>query len=70
MEIIVKAVTYVNDLNLKATELRLRLPGTDPNQEKYESSASALTKSSNKRSSPEMDNSSEKGDQNSAPAPK
>lgn len=63
-----KAATYENDLNLKATELRLGLPGTDHEQGK-QTSLSSLVKS-NKRSSSQMDDSSEKGDQDSAPAPK
>ncbi|KAK2970191.1 hypothetical protein RJ640_019659 [Escallonia rubra] len=51
-----------NDLNLKATELRLGLPGSDEQPEKR----------NNKRASSDMDNSSdgEKGDQECAPPTK
>ncbi|KAL3531278.1 hypothetical protein ACH5RR_010600 [Cinchona calisaya] len=59
-----------SDLNLKATELRLGLPGSDDHEQEKQSSTSTLFKS-NKRSLSEMDNSSDhKGDQDSAPPPK
>ncbi|OIW07246.1 hypothetical protein TanjilG_08361 [Lupinus angustifolius] len=41
-------VAYENDLNLKATELRLGLPGTEENDEKTKSGVRT-----NKRSLPE-----------------
>jgi len=44
--------SYETELNLKATELRLGLPGSDEPQEKRSCSGSAV-RSSNKRSSPE-----------------
>ncbi|CAI9768735.1 unnamed protein product [Fraxinus pennsylvanica] len=58
-----RASAYENDLNLKATELRLGLPGTDESSEKQ-------SLRNNKRSSAEMDNSCEKNEQESSPAPK
>lgn len=62
-----KAANYENELG---TELRLGLPGTDREAEKQSSPTSLLINKSNKRSSSEMDNSSDKCDQDSAPAPK
>ncbi|XP_009786590.1 auxin-induced protein 22D-like [Nicotiana tabacum] len=51
------AVTYEkDDLNLKATELRLGLPGSDDQHEKPSSSTNFGAKVSNKRLSSEMDN--------------
>lgn len=52
------AATYEkDDLNLKATELRLGLPGSDNEVEKPASSTSLIAaKVSNKRLSSEMDN--------------
>nr|XP_016486348.1 PREDICTED: auxin-induced protein 22D-like [Nicotiana tabacum] len=66
-----RTATYEKDLNLKATELRLGLPGIDE-PEKQSSSASTSAKYSKKRTSSEMDNSSsgKENEQDSAPAPK
>lgn len=65
-----KAGIYENDLNLKATELRLGLPGTTDEHEAEQKSVSSALKS-NKRSSSEMEDggsSNNKGsDQESAP---
>ncbi|KAL2510759.1 Auxin-responsive protein IAA4 [Abeliophyllum distichum] len=58
-----KGVAYDNDMNLKATELRLGLPGTDESQKE----CSSFVKS-NKRSSEEMDSSC--NEEECAPAPK
>ncbi|KAK4492493.1 hypothetical protein RD792_003302, partial [Penstemon davidsonii] len=45
---------YVNDLNMKATELRLGLPGTDNESDAPQSSSSSSCVKNNKRSSSEM----------------
>ncbi|CAA2975712.1 auxin-induced protein 22D-like [Olea europaea var. sylvestris] len=57
------SAAYENDLNLKSTELRLGLPGTDESSEKQSSR-------NYKRSSPEMDNSCQKDEQKCVPASK
>lgn len=44
------ATAYENDLNLKATELRLGLPGTEENEEQTPATAA---RNNNKRSSPD-----------------
>lgn len=65
------AAVFENDLNLKATELRLGLPGRDHESEEH--SSSSYVKINNKRSCSEMDNGScQKGEQqeSGAPAPK
>ncbi|CAI9781231.1 unnamed protein product [Fraxinus pennsylvanica] len=58
-------MAYENDMNLKATELRLGLPGTTDESQIKESS---FLKSNNKRSSDEMDNSANEDE--CSPAPK
>ncbi|KAL0371237.1 UNVERIFIED_CONTAM: Auxin-induced protein 22D [Sesamum angustifolium] len=67
------AAVFENDLNLKATELRLGLPGTDnaPDHQQSSSSSSQVIKN-NKRSCSEMDGSRQTGQQqeSGAPAPK
>ncbi|KAL0419824.1 UNVERIFIED_CONTAM: Auxin-induced protein 22D [Sesamum radiatum] len=67
------AAVFENDLNLKATELRLGLPGTDndPDHQQSSSSSSQVIKN-NKRSCSEMDGSPQMGQQqeSGAPAPK
>ncbi|KAL0389440.1 UNVERIFIED_CONTAM: Auxin-induced protein 22D [Sesamum calycinum] len=67
------AAVFENDLNLKATELRLGLPGTDndPDHQQSSSSSSQVIKN-NKRSCSEMDGSPQIGQQqeSGAPAPK
>ncbi|CAA3003998.1 auxin-induced protein 22D-like [Olea europaea var. sylvestris] len=57
-----RAAVYDNELNLKATELRLGLPGADESEKQ--------SSRNNKRSSAEMDDSRDKDEQESAPAPK
>ena len=58
---------YENDLNLRATELRLGLPGTDEPEK-----ASSPSVRVNKRASSEMDSASDakSGDQDCAPPTK
>ncbi|KAK4418341.1 Auxin-induced protein 22D [Sesamum alatum] len=67
------AAVFENDLNLKATELRLGLPGTDnePDHQQSSSSSSQVMKN-NKRSCSEMDGSQKTGQhqESGAPAPK
>ncbi|KAL3626065.1 Auxin-induced protein 22D [Castilleja foliolosa] len=58
------AAIFENGLNLKATELRLGLPGRDDESEQKSSSISL--KINNKRSSSEMDDNSSKNDDNQA----
>uniref|UniRef100_A0A2P2JYR4 Auxin-responsive protein n=1 Tax=Rhizophora mucronata TaxID=61149 RepID=A0A2P2JYR4_RHIMU len=64
-------LAYENDLNLKATELRLGLPGTDGNEEQ---AASGIR--NNKRPLPESKGSTlgksdaQQGDLETAPTPK
>ena len=67
------SVVYEGDLNLKATELRLGLPGTDEPEKQNMSSVR-----NNKRASPDMaedggskgDSVAKNGDRESAPAAK
>ncbi|KAI3449712.1 hypothetical protein Pfo_006377 [Paulownia fortunei] len=64
------AAIFENDLNLKATELRLGLPGTDDQSDQQSSSSHVK---SNKRSCSEMDGSCQTGTEQQecgAPAPK
>lgn len=58
---------FENDLNLKATELRLGLPGRDESEQQ----SSSCVKN-NKRSSSEMDSSCQKDEnqESAAPLPK
>ncbi|NP_001304245.1 auxin-induced protein 22E [Vigna radiata] len=56
--------SYETELNLRATELRLGLPGSDEPQEKRPCSGSVV-RSSNKRSSPELEESRCKSNINS-----
>jgi len=56
--------SYETELNLSATELRLGLPGTDEPQEKRPCSGSVI-RSSNKRSSQELEESRCKSNVNS-----
>ncbi|GFP98002.1 auxin-induced protein 22d [Phtheirospermum japonicum] len=59
------AAIFENDLNLKATELRLGLPGSDePDQQ--QSSSSHVKINNNKRSCSEIDNSCQKGEKQEA----
>lgn len=61
---------FENDgLNLKATELRLGLPGRDESEQPSSSCVYNSSSSSNKRSSSEMESSSHK-DESAAPPPK
>ncbi|XP_051118934.1 auxin-induced protein 22D-like [Andrographis paniculata] len=63
------ATVFESDLNLKATELRLGLPGTDETEQQSSSCSNAK---SNKRSCAEMNDSAQKGEksESGAPAPK
>ncbi|KAL3647799.1 Auxin-induced protein 22D [Castilleja foliolosa] len=64
------AANFENDLNLKATELRLGLPGSDEPDQQQSSSSNSKT-SNNKRSCNEINNSCQKGEkQECAPASK